>query len=238
MKYIVFLFLASTPGIVRAAVPNLEGVPAHIRDKILNFHKVLNAPDNFTVAVTPAPPPRYGLAGLAEADEDDLNRRDDSGDIPQPQLQQDLFRFSDRLSTPEKAEEDLYSRIHRSKNRRKERLEREWNQFLKWRQKQKRKRRIKRRILKAMRRKIENKFGELSNMRWAGIRRNPAFKEKRKIIRKKINQRLKAVKRRKPNRKSSGRMGKRKSRKEKRKKLRQNRRRIRKNRRKKNNDQK
>ena len=233
MKLLVVWLVVGAPGALGANVPNLEGVPAHIRDKILNFHKVLSAPDNFSAAVTPAPPPRYGLAGLAEADDDDVMDRSSSTETPE--LQQDIFRFSHRISSPETAAggSDVYSRLHRSKSRRKQRLEREWNQFLKWRRKQKQKRRIKRRILKAMRRKVEKRFGELSNNRWAGIRRNPAFKEKRRIIRKKINARLKQVKGRKPGgrKTTSSRAEKRKARKEKRKRIKMQRRKSRKNKR-------
>ena len=178
--------------------PNLEGVPVHLRDKILQFHKTLNAPDNFSPDVTPPPPPsrpKYGVAGLQELKVGEVQTT-----TPQPQLslQKDLFRFSDRLSNPavsssEPGRSQIYSSIANARSRRKTRLEGEWRKFLKWRKQRRRKRRMRKRIMKMLKRKIEGKFGPLSRRRWKALRRNKNFRSKRKDINKKINQRFRQM---------------------------------------------
>lgn len=184
----------------KSLFPNLEGVPDHLRDKILQFHKTLDAPDNFS-ATPPTPPPRpkYGVAGLQELAEGEVQT---TTPRPQPSLQQDLFRFSDRLSSPvglAPASSDIqgpskiYSSLVHTRSRRKRRLEKEWHKFLTWRKRKRRKRRMRKRIMKMLKRKIESKFGPLSRRRWKMLRRNKNFRSKRKDINKRINQRLKEM---------------------------------------------
>lgn len=172
-------------------VPNLEGVPAHLREKILSFHRTLEAPDNFSTTTTTAAP-RYQLAGLAE-----VEAGADSAPAPRPSLdlQQDILRFSGRLSTPQSGS-NIYARIARTKERKKERLEREWRQFLKWRKKQRKRKKMRKRIMKMLKRKIEKRFGPLTRERWNRFKQDTAFKDKKTIIRQKIRSRMRETRQR------------------------------------------
>lgn len=174
---------------------NLEGVPENIKAKILKFHQVLETPDNFSALETTTASVRFRLAGLQEVGEGES--RDDLEPGARTELQQDLFRFSERLSTPPDTGSNIYSRILNTKERRKKRLEKEWKKFLKWRKKQKKRKRMRKRIMKMLKRKIEKRFGPLSKQRWKKIQQNNIFKDKKNVIKQKIRERLNGKRKRK-----------------------------------------
>ena len=208
----VYVHSASTQsdegdGEADAPFPNLSGVPEHLRDKILQFHKTLNAPDEFPITPPPTTArPKYGVAGLQEMAAGEVQARTPA---PPLTLQNDLIRFSDRLSSPSVAvstrqmstvsgsqnpsRTTIYSSIISTRSRRKKRLESEWKKFLKWRNRRRRKKRMRKRVMKMLKRRIENKFGQLSKNRWRTLKRNENFRRKRKDINKKISQRLREM---------------------------------------------
>ena len=168
---------------------DLSEVPAQLREKILQFHRVLDTPDNFSTTSAPPPEsPRYPLAGLAE----------DAGDhvkISQTEpleLQADLFRFSGRLSPPPATEgltpptQNILECMRESQSEMRRRLRTEWQQFLRWRRRQRQRRRMRRRIMKMLQRKLEKRFGPLPPSQWKTIQNNSVFRTTKRIIRKKI----------------------------------------------------
>lgn len=166
---------------------DLDGVPDHLKQKILDFQKVLSAPDNFSVTPAPTEAPRYGLAGLQEVGEGEEISAPRTE--PGPDLHEDLFRFSGKLSAP--TDSNIYARIVQTKERRKARMEREWRQFLKWRKKQRKRKRIRRRIMRMLKKKIEKRFGPISTDRWTHIKKNRLFQDKKNIIKQKVRLRIK-----------------------------------------------
>ena len=215
--------LISLP-LLQSKVVNLEGVSPHLKEKILKFHQVLDTPENFTAGddtgAAATREPRYGLAGLQEAGKSDELRP--KAVVTASDLQRDIFRFSDRLSPPADSG-TLYSGLQRSKDRRKRRMQREWRKFLSWRKKSRRRRSLKRRIMKMLRRKLEERLGSLSRARWAGIKRNKAFKSKRRVIQQRIRAKLREKRKRKLRRKPDKKKNKRKRKKNRRRKKRRRR---------------
>ena len=134
---LLLLLLAALPLLCLPAPtepPYLRGVPEELRDKILAFHRVLNTPDNFSAAAAPAPRSfggvglqeagRGGVAGLQEASEEDEARRQEEARLHKGELQDDLFRFSSKVSVPHSVHTGLGPNRQNFVNfmRRKERL--------------------------------------------------------------------------------------------------------------------
>ena len=73
----------------RSSLSALRGVPMELRDKILAFHRQLDAPDNFSIRSN-----AKVAAGLAEwTKEDDVVGKEDKDEV-RGELQTDLFMFS------------------------------------------------------------------------------------------------------------------------------------------------
>lgn len=197
---------------------DLSEVPAQLRERILQFHRVLDAPDNFSTTPrsedTTTTRRFYPLAGLQEDDETSLG--DKKPAAPEPlELQTDLFRFSDRLSPPPPDSpgggsslpvQNILERMRESQSEMRRRLRQEWQQFQRWRRRQRRRRRMRRRIMKMLQRKLEKRFGPLPPGQWELIQQNSVFRTTKRIIRKKIR-RLMRRKMRKRKRKFAGKDG-------------------------------
>lgn len=204
----------------QGSLANLEGVPEHLKTKILSFHRTLEAPDNFTAPAPAAPAPprrRYQLAGLQEVGPEAAGGP--TSPRPSHDLQSDLMRFSGRLTSPAGqstgggAAANIYTRMLRSRERKKQRLEREWRKFLQWRKKQRKRKKMRKRIMKMLKRKIEKRFGPLTRARWNTFKQNTAFKDKKKIIRQKIRARIRETKQNKKMKGGGGGGGRRRRRK-------------------------
>jgi hypothetical protein len=199
---LLLLAMLMTPQNCRAL--DLSEVPTQLREKILQFHRVLATPDNFsTTSVRPLAeqqqpledePRRYPLAGLQEdTGPPEVKTRPAE---PEPlELQADLFRFSDRLVAPPAAAEGsdrgsptqtILERMRESQSEMRRRLRKEWQQFQRWRRRQRRRRRMRRRIMKMLQRKLEKRFGPLPPGQWKTLQENSVFKTTKRIIRKKI----------------------------------------------------
>ena len=157
--------------------PYLRGVPVELREKILAFHRVLSTPDNFTQpppSVTPEPERKSGKSpmggfGLAEASSDDMKKKKvmdkDAGE-----LQNDLFRFSNKVTIPHSGHSNLTPNLSKRQNfvnyiQRKEklrqRIQQEWKRFIKWRTQKRKKKRLKRRIMRTLNKRLKNQFGRI-----------------------------------------------------------------------------
>jgi len=184
---------------------DLSEVPAQLRERILHFHRVLDTPDNFSASSTQPPEMRYPLAGLQEAEPEDVSRHSESTEPLE--LQADLFRFSDRISPPAgDPTRQILVRMRESQAEVRRRLRTEWQHFLKWRNRQRRRRRMRRRIMKMLQRKLEKRFGPLPPGQWRTIQENSVFKTTKRIIRKKIRRLMRRkARRRKRKKKGDGR---------------------------------
>ena len=139
----------------------LRGVPVELRDKILAFHRQLDAPDNFSIRSN-----AKVAAGLAEwTKEDNVVRKEDKDDV-RGELQTDLFRFSREVAI--QAEERV-----------RERDRKEWERLLK-------SRKVSRRLNKQLRKrfghhKIKEEWSEEEIV---------AFKKMKRKLKKRIARRL------------------------------------------------
>ena len=203
-SYKVFLLLYLA-GVVTSASepPNLRGVPEELRDKILAFHRVLNTPDNFTArTIAPATPPpdekRYAVAGLQEASEEDEKRKREEAKKVKGELQSDLFRFSNKVSVPHSAHTNLsptpsrqnFVSFMKRKERLRQRIQKEWRRFIKWRTQKRKKKRLKRRINRTLNKRMKKQFGRLGMSGKRTKEEVKAFKKRKKILKRKIRRRL------------------------------------------------
>ena len=183
--------------------PYLRGVPVELREKILAFHRVLSTPDNFTMP-EPAEPEEskggsMGGFGLAEASSDDMKRKavvdKDAGE-----LQNDLFRFSSKVTIPHSGHSNLTPALSNRPNfvnfiQRKEklrtRIQQEWRRFMKWRTQKRKKKRLKRRIMRTLNKRLKNQFGRIGLSGARTKEEIKAFNRRKKLLKRKIKRRLK-----------------------------------------------
>ena len=180
----------------------LRGVPEELREKILAFHRVLSAPDNFTsgprLPAPPPPPPPSSGPGLQEYTEEDERRREEERRTVKGEIQTDLFRFSDKVSvphsshtglTPEPNRQNFVSYMRR-KDKLRQRIQREWRRFIKWRAQKRKKKRLKRRIRKALNKRLKKHFGKVGNNGKRTREEVKAFKRRKKMLKKRIRRRF------------------------------------------------
>ena len=180
--------------------PYLRGVPPELREKILAFHRVLSAPDNFTKEVPAPEPPSSGGGGfgLQEVTKEDEMKKpvpdEDNGE-----LQNDLFRFSSKVTVPHSAHSNLAPNLSSRQNfvnyiQRKEklrqRIQQEWKRFMKWRTQKRKKKRLKRRIMRTLNQRLKNQFGRLGLSGKRTKEEMKAFNRRKKILKRKIKRRL------------------------------------------------
>ena len=202
----------------------LRGVPPELREKILAFHRVLNTPDNFTTGV-PDPPgagsdsdirtdtgSARGGFGLAEVSKDDMSTKavpdKDAGE-----LQNDLFRFSSKVTVPHNVHNvmpDLSNRQNfvnfiERKEKIRQRIQTEWKRFIKWRAQKRKKKRLKRRIMRTLNQRLKNQFGRVSLTGKRTKEEVKAFNRRKRILKRKIKRRLKQKQRFNRSRKIPGR---------------------------------
>ena len=134
-------------------------------------------PPSFTQpppSVTPEPERKSGKSpmggfGLAEASSDDMKKKKvmdkDAGE-----LQNDLFRFSNKVTIPHSGHSNLTPNLSKRQNfvnyiQRKEklrqRIQQEWKRFIKWRTQKRKKKRLKRRIMRTLNKRLKNQFGRI-----------------------------------------------------------------------------
>lgn len=197
----------------------LRGVPPELREKILAFHRVLNTPDNFTIAA-PAPPDTSradsggsrGGFGLAEVSMDDMNTKA-GPDKDAGELQSDLFRFSSKVTVPHNVHTvmpDLSNRQNfvnfiERKEKIRQRIQTEWKRFIKWRAQKRKKKRLKRRIMRTLNQRLKNQFGRVSLTGKRTKEEVKAFNRRKRILKRKIKRRLKQKQRINRSRKIPGR---------------------------------
>ena len=182
--------------------PYLRGVPVELREKIIAFHRVLSTPDNFS---QPAPVDteeargNMGGFGLAEASSDDMKRKavvdKDAGE-----LQNDLFRFSSKVTIPHSGHSNMMPNLSNRQNfvnfiQRKEklrtRIQQEWRRFIKWRTQKRKKKRLKRRIMRTLNKRLKNQFGRIGLSGKRTKEEIKAFNRRKKLLKRKIKRRLK-----------------------------------------------
>jgi hypothetical protein len=188
-------FLPITPG---GPGDQLRGVPLELRDKILAFHRQLEAPDNFTKPTPPAPAARARPAGLQEwTEEDELQRRREEAEV-KGELQTDLFRFQDKVSIPHSSHFGLKPTNYPSKQnfinflkrqaRLREKIRKEWKRFVKWRIQKRKRKRLKRRINRRLNTQLRKKFGPKSKMKTK--EELVAYRKRKRRLKRRIRSRL------------------------------------------------
>ena len=196
----------------------LRGVPPELREKILAFHRVLNTPDNFTAPSPPEPgldpdpePSRVGF-GLAEVSMDDMTIQA-GPDKDAGELQNDLFRFSNKVTVPHNKHSvvpDLSNRQNfvnfiERKEKIRQRIQVEWKRFIKWRAQKRKKKRLKRRIMRTLNQRLKNQFGRVNITGKRTKEEVKAFNRRKRILKRKIKRRLKQKQRINRSRKIPGR---------------------------------
>ena len=187
--------------------PYLRGVPVELREKIIAFHRVLSTPDNFSQpAAADTEETREGQEsrggggfGLAEASSDDMKRKKvvdkDAGE-----LQNDLFRFSNKVTIPHSGHTNMTPNLSNRQNfvnfiQRKEklrqRIQQEWRRFIKWRSQKRKKKRLKRRIMRTLNKRLKNQFGRIGLSGKRTKEEIKAFNRRKKLLKRKIKRRLK-----------------------------------------------
>lgn len=183
---------------------NLRGVPQELREKILAFHRVLNSPDNFTShalppATPPPPPPRVmSGVGLQEYSEEDEKRRREEAAKVKGELQTDLLRFSSKVSIPHSSHTNTalsptrhnFVSFMKRKEKLRQRIQREWRRFIKWRTQKRKKKRLKRRIMRTLNKRLKKQFGKLNHSGKRTKAEIKAFKRRKRILKKRIRMRL------------------------------------------------
>ena len=198
--------------------PYLRGVPIELREKILAFHRVLSTPDNFTQPPPPTTPATeskspMGGFGLAEATSDDMKKKKEV-DKDAGELQNDLFRFSNKVTVPHSGHSNITPNLSNRQNfvnfiQRKEklrqRIQQEWKRFMKWRTQKRKKKRLKRRIMRTLNQRLKNQFGRLGLSGKRTKEEMKAFNRRKKILKRKIKRRLRQKQKINISRKAPGR---------------------------------
>ena len=198
--------------------PYLRGVPIELREKILAFHRVLSTPDNFTQPPPPTTPETeskspMGGFGLAEATTDDMMKKKEV-DKDAGELQNDLFRFSNKVTVPHSGHSNITPNLSNRQNfvnfiQRKEklrqRIQQEWRRFIKWRTQKRKKKRLKRRIMRTLNKRLKNQFGRIGLSGKRTKEEVKAFNRRKKLLKRKIKRRLKQKQRMKHVRRIPGR---------------------------------
>ena len=140
-----------------------KSLPVDLRDKILAFHRQLDAPDNFKTTIRPNAKVAAGLAEWTK--EDDVVGKEDKDEV-RGELQADFFRFSREVAI--QAEERV-----------RERDRKEWERLLK-------SRKVSRRLNKQLRKrfghhKIKEEWSEEEIV---------AFRKMKRKLKKRIARRL------------------------------------------------
>ena len=185
--------------------PYLRGVPVELREKIIAFHRVLSTPDNFSQPAPAEPEEPRGRQGsmagfgLAEASSDDMKRKAEV-DKDAGELQNDLFRFSNKVTIPHSGHSNLTPALSNRPNfvnfiQRKEklrtRIQQEWRRFIKWRTQKRKKKRLKRRIMRTLNKRLKNQFGRIGLSGKRTKEEIKAFNRRKKLLKRKIKRRLK-----------------------------------------------
>ena len=187
--------------------PYLRGVPVELREKIIAFHRVLSTPDNFSQAAPAEDTEKEtthaqnggGGFGLAEASSDDMKRKKvvdkDAGE-----LQNDLLRFSNKVTiphsghsgmTPNLANRQNFVNYIQRKEKLRQRIQQEWRRFIKWRTQKRKKKRLKRRIMRTLNKRLKNQFGRIGLSGKRTKEEIKAFNRRKKLLKRKIKRRLK-----------------------------------------------
>ena len=183
----------------RNSLSALRGVPVELRDKILAFHRQLEAPDNFTIFKTTARP-NGRVAGLAEwTKEDDVVRKRDEAEV-RGELQTDLFRFSSKVAIPHSSHFGLKPTKYPSKEnfvhflkrqaRLRERIRKEWKRFMKWRLQKRKRKRLKRKINRRLNNQLRKRYGYHKAKGKRSKEEIISFRKRKKKLKKRIARRL------------------------------------------------
>ena len=184
----------------RNSLSALRGVPVELRDKILAFHRQLEAPDNFTIIKTTARPNKGKVAGLAEwTKEDDVVRKRDEAEV-RGELQTDLFRFSSKVAIPHSSHFGLKPTKYPSKEnfvhflkrqaRLRERIRKEWKRFMKWRLQKRKRKKLKRKINRRLNNQLRKRYGYHKAKGKRSKEEIVSFRKRKKKLKKRIARRL------------------------------------------------
>ena len=206
LSMLVFFPTSASPGSFfpvssssdRNSLSALRGVPVELRDKILAFHRQLEAPDNFTIKTTARPNTK--VAGLAEwTKEDEAVRAREEAEV-RGELQTDLFRFSSKVAIPHTSHFGLKPTKQPSKEnfvhflkrqaRLRERIRKEWKRFMKWRLQKRKRKRLKRKINRRLNNQLRKRYGYHKAKGKRSKEEVVSFRKRKKKLKKRIARRL------------------------------------------------